>query len=266
MSDDQNLAGKVALVTGASRGIGRSCAIQMARQGARLILLGRDEVPLKVVKEEIEKLGGQASLLIADFARPEEAQEALQERLPAEKIDILVNNAGLYHSVEFDNLSDRDWHETLNVNLVVALLACRIVLHGKEGMIARQWGRIINISSISGLIPEAFAGAYSISKFSLNGATKALALSVAREKITVNAICPGWVDTKMANDEFADPEWCRLNGLPLDDARELTRFSIPQERFIEADEVAALAVFLCSEAARGITGQTINICGGLSLV
>ena len=132
-------------------------------------------------------------------------------------------------------------------------------------MIERNWGRIINISSISGKVAEAFGAAYSASKFAIIGLTQSMALEAAKHAITVNAICPGWVDTKMAGDQLSDDNYLSLTEQEPSQALEIARLSVPQMRFIAPEEVASLVVYLCSEQARGITGQAINICGGLSL-
>ena len=132
-------------------------------------------------------------------------------------------------------------------------------------MIELNWGRIINISSVSGKVGEIWGSAYSASKFALIGFTQSLSLEVARNGITVNAVCPGWVDTEMAKGQLEDPQWCKLNSVDPSESLSNACFSVPQMRFIEPSEVAALVVFLASVAARGITGQSINICGGLSL-
>ena len=126
-------------------------------------------------------------------------------------------------------------------------------------------GRIVNISSISGKSGEPYGAAYSSSKFAMIGLTQSLALEVARHGITVNAVCPGWVETDMAYEQLTDRRWCELNSLPVEDSVEIARLSIPREKFVKAEEVAALVRFLCSEDAQSITGQAINICGGLSL-
>jgi ketoreductase len=132
-------------------------------------------------------------------------------------------------------------------------------------MVERGWGRIINISSISGKTAEIWGSAYSASKFGMIGLTQALALEVARHNITVNAVCPGWVLTEMATEQLQDPQYCELTGSDPKDAIANAAYSVPQQRMIEPEEVAALVAFLASDRARGITGQAINICGGLSL-
>lgn len=178
------------------------------------------------------------------------------------KLDILVNNAGIFSASALVEQDVEDWRRVLEVNLTAAMRAAKAAL---PLMMERRWGRVINVSSISGKSGEPYGAAYSASKFGMLGMTQSLALEVARDGVTVNAVCPGWVETEMAVTQLTDEEWCRLNGIAREQSIEIARLSVPQERFIEPAEVAHLVSFLCSESARGITGQAINICGGLSL-
>ncbi|HEY9871487.1 MAG TPA: SDR family NAD(P)-dependent oxidoreductase [Candidatus Obscuribacterales bacterium] len=259
----RELAGKVAWVTGASRGIGRAIAIALAARGAALAIGARNAEALAGVRGSIESLGSSC------FAAPLDVRDGNQVESFAQQIaahlgapDILVNNAGIYRTEPVRGHSLHVWQETIETNLTSALLTSRCVI---DGMAAKGWGRIINIASISGKVAEAYGAAYSASKFGLIGLTQALALEVARLGITVNAVCPGWVKTDMAAEQLSDERWCRLNSLDTSEAADLARLSVPQERFIAAEEVADLVAFLCSGAARGITGQAINICGGMAL-
>src|SRR5262249_41921101 len=176
--------------------------------------------------------------------------------------DILVNNAGIYKTEPVRGHSLEIWQEIIDINLTGALLTSRCVL---DGMIEKGWGRIINISSISGKSGEAFGAAYSASKYGLIGLSQSMALEVARYGITVNAVCPGWVSTEMAVEQLTDQRWCKLNSLEPSESEEIARLSVPQERFISPEEVAELVAYLCTDSARGITGQAMNICGGMAL-
>ncbi len=257
------LAGRVAWVTGGSRGIGRAIALALADRGATVAIGARNMQALEAVRSEIESIGGTcliASLDVRDgdsiigFAR------AVADRLGT--ADILVNNAGIYKTEPVRGHSLEIWQETIETNLTGALLTSRAVL---EGMIEKGWGRIINISSISGKVAEVFGAAYSASKFGLIGLSQSLALEVARHGITVNAVCPGWVSTDMAAEQLTDERWCRLNAVEPAESQEIARLSVPLERFITPEEVAQLVAYLCTDSARGITGQAINICGGMAL-
>jgi NAD(P)-dependent dehydrogenase (short-subunit alcohol dehydrogenase family) len=174
----------------------------------------------------------------------------------------LINNAGVYQTAQVAGHTLNTWQKILDINLTGSMLLTSAFL---PGMLSQNWGRIVNVSSISGKSAEAYGAAYSASKFALLGLTQSTALESARNGVTVNAVCPGWVATDMAFEQIDDPDWQSLNGLPAQDAQEFTRLSVPQERFIEPSEVASLVAYLCTNEARGITGQAINVCGGLSL-
>ncbi len=271
---DRDLAGKNALVTGASRGIGRAIALELASRGARLALVARNEQLLADLSGQLESVGSQSIYKSLDISQDSFVSE-LSKWLKTEDFspDILVNNAGIYSTdyIRFDqpdewedsNSSSTElWKSTLAVNLTAPYLISKIFA---PKMIEKNWGRIINISSISGQKAEAYGSAYSASKFGLNGVTQSLALELARHGITVNSVCPGWVDTDMAQHQINDPQWCRLNDINPEESLDIARFSVPQMRLIEPAEVAGLVGYLCCERAKGITGQAINICGGLSI-
>lgn len=251
------------VVTGASRGIGKAIAIAFAKAGASVALLARTPDPLGAVAEEIAATGGKCVAIRCDIADEEDVKNAfeqLSKRFGAPHI--VINNAGIYNTYPVRDQDTAAWNRTLQTNLTGAMLVSRTAL---PPMIERGWGRIINISSISGKTGEAFGSAYSASKFGMIGLTQSLALEVAKCGITVNAICPGWVRTEMAVSQLEDPKWCNLNSIDPNESQAIACMSVPQERLIEPEEVADLALFLSTEAARGITGQSINICGGMSL-
>jgi 3-hydroxybutyrate dehydrogenase len=259
----RRLAGKIALVTGASRGIGRAIALSLAHQGAHVIATGRNPMPLAAVKAEIEGLGVNCRTLACDLAQIDKFIDLLESEVKAlGSIDILVNNAGVFKVEPILNHGKSVWDETLAVNLSAPFHLCRYAL---PQMTAKKWGRVINISSVSGKLAEPYGVAYCASKFGLIGLTQSLALETAKFGITVNAICPGWVLTEMALKQLGDEQWLKLNNIDPSQSLEIARLSSPQERFIEETEIADLVVYLCSNQARGITGQSINICGGLSL-
>jgi NAD(P)-dependent dehydrogenase (short-subunit alcohol dehydrogenase family) len=256
---------KKVLVTGASRGIGRACALSFGRLGADLALLSRRPEGLNKVKEQLNEIS--SNLLIVDEVIDVSQHEKLKDCLKRVKerlgsIDILINNAGIYITEEVNGHSLSAWQSTIDTNLTSAMVASSFVL---ADMVAQKWGRVINISSMSGKAGEAYGSAYSASKFGLIGLTQSMALEVARYGVTVNAVCPGWVRTDMALEQINDPRWCALNDIEQADSLDIARLSVPQERFVEASEVAALVTYLATDDARGITGQSINICGGLSI-
>lgn len=238
--------------------------MDLAMQGATLAIISRNLSALTETQKQIEDATKRTCLSFAcDVAEPdtlENVVERVQEQHGG--VDILVNNAGIFSATPVASQNLDAWRGVMEVNLTSALRASKAVL---PSMIERGWGRIINISSISGKTGEPYGAAYSASKFGMIGLTQSLALEVARHGITVNSVCPGWVDTAMAHEQLTDEDWCNLNQIERSQSVEIAKLSVPQERFIEPDEVAKFVCYLCSDFARGITGQAINICGGLSL-
>jgi 3-oxoacyl-[acyl-carrier protein] reductase len=260
---EHRLQGRRALVTGASRGIGRATALALAAQGADLAIVARKKDRLESVKQEIEALKVRCIAESADVSRDDELEKVMRKVTDSlGPPDILINNAGIYATEPLAEQTIETWRAVIDTNLTGAMWACKCVL---SDMIKAGWGRIVNISSISGKMGEAYGAAYSASKFGMVGLTQSLALEVARHGITVNAVCPGWVRTDMALEQLTDERWCALNQIDCADSVEIARLSVPQGRFIEPEEVAALVCFLCTEEARSITGQAINICGGMTL-
>jgi len=250
------LHNKVALVTGGSRGIGRAIALALSSQGASVAVGSR--TGCENVAKELSQQGAPilSGLMNVRYELSvDEFTNQIENNLGT--IDILVNNAGIYENHSIDGHCFDLWQQVLETNLTGAFLTCRRVL---PGMKKKRWGRIINISSISGKVAEISAGAYSASKFGLIGLTQSLALEVADSGITVNAVCPGWVKTELAHTQFTQED-AQNQSRPMQ-AEEIARLSIPQMRFIEAADVAQLVVYLCLEQAKSITGQAINICGG----
>jgi NAD(P)-dependent dehydrogenase (short-subunit alcohol dehydrogenase family) len=260
-----HLADKVVAITGASRGIGRAMAQLFAEAGAEVHCLARSSEPLESLREEIESRSGKCYVKVCDVSDFDNLQNVMTEiidRSKPKRVDILINNAGIYSTRAVRDMEHLQWSSTLNINCSSAFVATRAVL---EKMIEQRWGRVLFVSSISGKSGEPYGAAYSASKFAMLGLMQSLALEVAQFGITSNALCPGWVDTEMAHNQINDPQWCALNNLDVAQSEEIARLSVPQERLLEPLEVAQLALYLCSDAARGITGQAINICGGLSI-
>jgi len=250
----------VALITGASRGIGRAIARGYAREGAAIAVTARDAAELQSLVGEVQQGGGKAVAIPADLgdaAAPAQVIRHVLESLGT--IDILVNNAGIGGSagpspiVDFD---DALWYKTLALNLTAPYLLTKAVL---PVLVAKKWGRIINIASINGKIPSIHAVAYTASKHGLLGLTRTVALEVARDGITVNAICPGPVRTQM-NDRRLEYDAKRL-GLSF---TELESRLTPIGRRLDPDEIVPMAVLLASEESAAITGQAFNVCGGIA--
>jgi NAD(P)-dependent dehydrogenase (short-subunit alcohol dehydrogenase family) len=256
----RRLEGRVALITGASRGIGRAIARGYSREGAAIAATARNAAELQSLVDEVQQNGGRAVAIRADLgdtAAPAQVVGQVLESLGT--IDILVNNAGIGGSagpspvVDFD---DALWHKTLALNLTAPYLLTKAVL---PVLLAKKWGRIINIASINGKIPSIHAVAYTASKHGLLGLTRTVALEVARDGVTVNAICPGPVRTQM-NDKRLEYDAKRL-GLSF---AELESRLTPIGRRLEPDEIVPMAVLLASEESAPITGQAFNVCGGIA--
>jgi ketoreductase len=250
---------RVALITGAGRGIGRAIALAFAHEGARVALTARTAAELDEVVGKIRAAGGEAVAFASDLAAPGEPQLVVRETAAAlGPVEILVNNAGIGSSSDpkpVVNFDDNFWELTLRLNLTVPYLLCKAVL---PGMLARRWGRIVNVASINGKIGSLHGAAYAASKHGLLGLTRTLALEVAKDGITVNAVCPGPVHTVM-NDRRLEYD-AERRGISV---AELEQSLTPIGGRLEPEDVAPLAVYLASDEARMVTGQALNVCGGV---
>lgn len=250
------------MITGAGRGIGRAIAKSLAAEGHRVVVTARSQNELATLETEITGSGGQVFAVTSDLAdRSAPARLDEQVRRHWGPIEILVNNAGIGSSaspkplVEFD---DNFWELTFAVNVTAPYLLTKLVL---PSMIERRWGRIINIASVNAKIPSYHGAAYTASKHAIVGLTKAAAREVGDQGITVNAICPG-VTRSLMNDKRLEYDARRLGK----SVAQLEAESTPLGRRLEPEEIAALAVFLASDASRAINGQAINVCGGMVMM
>ena len=255
------LKDKTALITGASRGIGRAIALGFAAQGARVAVTARTVRDLDSLVGQIQASGREALAIPADLLDLSTVPGVVglaEEELGS--LDILVNNAGLGSSsdpkpvIDFD---DRFWDRSLALNLTVPYLLCKAVL---PSMIKRKGGRIINIASLASRTPQIHGVAYAASKHGLLGLTRTLALEVAKDGITVNAICPGPVQTEM-NDRRIQYDSGRL-GIEFS---ELEARLTPIGRRLQPPEMVPMAILLASDESAAITGQAFNICGGMAM-
>ena len=255
---DGTLKGSVALVTGGGRGIGRAIAMSIARAGGSVAVAARTAAEITAVAREIQRIGVGAAAIacdVTDEASVARAVADVRERLGP--VDILVNNAGLAESAPLSRTDSKLWERVLDVNLTGTYLCTRETL---PAMIERKNGRIINIASVAGKVGFMYTSAYCAAKHGVLGFTRAVALEVASKGITVNAICPGWVDTDMTTTSVA--RIVQKTGRSAAEARSALEAMSPQRRLVQPDEVATVAVFLAGPGAHGITGQAINVDGG----
>jgi len=251
------LKGKTALVTGSTSGIGLGLAKALAAQGANIVMNGFGEVDAAVA--QVKALGVQVSYHGADMSKPTEI-EAMVRHAEATfgGVDILVNNAGIQHVSRVENFPPERWDAVIAINLSSAFHASRFAL---PGMQARNWGRILNIASVHGLVASAEKSAYVAAKHGLVGLTKVTALENATSGVTCNAICPGWVLTPLVQKQV-DAKAAAL-GISNEDAkRQLLAEKEPSLQFTTPQELGALAVFLCSTAADNVRGVAWNMDGG----
>lgn len=244
------MQGKVALVTGAGRGIGRAIAHALAESGAKVALCSRTEANVRQVAEEIQLRGGEALPFALDISEAEPVEQMVQVVLERwGRLDILVNNAGITRDNLLLRMKEEEWDEVVRVNLKGAFLCTRSAL---KPMLRERWGRILNISSVVGWTGNAGQANYAASKAALIALTRSVALEVGSRGITCNTILPGFIETEMTARLTEPIRQKALERIPLG------RFGVPED-------VASVVLFLCSEAAAYITGQTIVVDGGLTI-
>jgi 3-hydroxybutyrate dehydrogenase len=249
---------RVALVTGGGRGIGQSVARKLARLGADVIVSARTRNEIEAVAAGLRAQGRRAHAIAADLGDRSGCETLLREAVDRMgRVDILVNNAGVHHVAPVDVETDEGWHRVMAVNLHSAFYLTRATL---PAMRDRRWGRIINVGSTSSLKGTAGEPAYTASKHALLGLTRAVAIDAAPYNVTVNAVCPWYVDTDMAR-AIAAMEADR-QGEPTDTVWRRLEATNPQGRMITADEVADLIAYLCTSGARPITGQALVVASG----
>ena len=242
------LAGRIALVTGASQGIGRACALELAKAGATVALAARNVEKLVEVAAEIVAAGGTAQAFALDVASEESIKECAKAVLAAfGNVHILVNNAGITRDILALRMKKKDWDDVLTTNLTGAFLLTQAVM---SSMVKGRWGRIINITSVVGETGQAGQANYAASKAGLIGLTKSLARELASRTVTVNAIAPGYIETAMT-------------AVLTDDQKNAMTQHIPLGRVGTDMDIAHAVAFLASEAAGYITGHTLDVNGGM---
>ena len=242
------VAGRVALVTGASQGIGRACALKLAADGAILALCARNEAKLAEVAAEIVAAGGTAHPFVLDLASEDSIKECAKAVLAQlGKVEILVNNAGITRDILALRMKRKDWDDVITTNLTGAFLMTQAVM---QSMLKGRWGRVINITSVVGEAGQAGQANYAASKAGLIGLTKSLARELASRTVTVNAIAPGFIETAMT-------------AVLTDEQKTAMTSQVPLGRTGTDQDVAAAVAFLASEEAGYITGHTLDVNGGM---
>ncbi len=237
------------LITGSSSGIWYAIAKLLIDEGFNVVITGKNIEKLTKASRQINARG----FIAEDLSEKDVAHKIFEKAVDIlGNVDILINNAGLYLWSKAEKTPLKEAEKLLKVNLQVPLELCSLAV---PEMKSNKWGRIINIGSISGAVGEANASAYSASKAGLIGLTKSLALELAEYGITVNVINPGWVKTDLVEDVFEEGKLSEFEQIDL----------VPQKRWIEPIEIAELVKYLISDSARGVTGQSLNLCCGLSL-
>lgn len=240
--------GKVAVVTGGARGIGRALTEAFAREGAKVVISGRDEAALEVARGAVTASGAEAIAVRADVSQEADADALCDRALEAfGRADILVNNAGVTRDGLLLRMKDADWEQVLGTNLTGAFHCIRAFA---KPMMKQRWGRIVNVSSVVGLTGNAGQANYAASKAGLLGLTKAVAKELASRHITVNAVAPGFIETAMT-DALTEK------------VREGLMTQIPMGRLGKPGDVASAVAFLCSEDAAYVTGQVLTVDGGM---
>jgi 3-hydroxybutyrate dehydrogenase len=255
------LNGRCALVTGGGRGIGRAVALDLAREGARVAVASRTAADVEETARQVTAAGGSAVALTVDVTSSEDVKR-LFARAAAEMgpVDVLVANAGVAPSALLAKTSDELWRQAIETNLSGTFYAMREAL---PGMVERGWGRVVNVASIAARSGAPYISAYAASKHGVLGLTRCAALEVAAKGVTVNAVCPGYVDTPMVDTGIA--RIVQKTGIDPAVARRNLEEMSPQKRIFTVEEVSALVLFLCGEGARGINGQALTLDGGAVL-
>ena len=255
------LQGKKAVVTGAGRGIGAAVARALAAEGAAVVVSARSVTEIEAVAAELRDAGAEARAVPCDVTAPVSvAALAETARGFLGGIDILVNNAGIASSAPLKAITLEEWNRLFAVNATGTFLCTQAFA---PGMVACGWGRVVNVASIAGRTGAPYIAAYAASKHAVLGFTRSIAAELATTGVTVNAVCPGYVDTDMTRDTVE--RIVAKTGLPEEKAIAAITKTSPQGRLLEAAEVAYLVVVLCDPRAKGVTGQAITLDGGALL-
>ncbi len=255
---EPSLGGRVAVVTGGGRGVGRAVARLLAGSGAGVVVASRTLADVQAVADDITASGGAACAVCCDVSDGDSVAHLAREAVGAlGGVDILVTSAGIALSAPFHRTSFDDWQRVLAVNAGGTFLCMQAFL---PAMLERGWGRVVTVASIAGLSGDRYTSAYAASKHAVLGLMRSVAAEVAGRGVTVNAVCPGFLDTDMTRETI--DRIAAATGRDRQAAAAAIAGRNPQQRLITADEVASAVVFLCGEAARGINGEAFVIDGG----
>jgi NAD(P)-dependent dehydrogenase (short-subunit alcohol dehydrogenase family) len=255
---EMSLAGRVAVVTGGGRGAGAAIAQALASAGAAVVVAARSRSEIEAVAARLTAAGARAWAFACDVADAGSVQRLVDSvRDHVGSVDVLVNNAGVALGAPLAKTSIDDWQRVMAVNATGTFLCTRAWL---PGMSERGWGRVVNIASVAGLTGDRYVSAYTASKHAVIGFTRAVAAEAAGKGVTVNAVCPAYLDTEMTDATLAGITGA--TGRSRAEALEAIVARSPQKRLVTVDEVAAAVLYLCGDAARGVTGTSLVIDGG----
>lgn len=256
-----DIAGKVVIITGAGRGIGRETAELCAAEGASVVLAARSKDELEEVAAACVAKGGKALVHACDLATPEAAGELVKAAVAAYgRVDVLVNNAGTNHIGSLVMTKEEEWRTLYELNVFAVM---RLTQAALKQMIRAKSGRIINVASVSAKVGAPYNTAYASSKGAILGFTRSLAKEVAMLGVTVNAVCPWFVDTKLVR--YGMGKRGQMTGVSAEEFLKKVAEDSPQKRVIEAREVAGMILYLMSPEARAVNGQSLNVCGGVAM-
>ena len=252
------MKGRTAVITGAGRGVGAAVAARLAQAGATVLVAARTQSQVEGVAERLRADGHMAYAAVCDVSDPASVEQLAARAMESlGTVDVLVNNAGVASAAPLTKTSLDEWNRAFAVNATGPFLCMRAFL---PGMMQRGWGRVVNVASVAGLRGDRYIAAYAASKYALLGLTSVAAAETASRGVTVNAVCPGYLDTDMTRESVA--RISRSTGRTEAEALEAILQTTTQKRLIERDEVAEAVAYFCTDAARSVNGATLVMDGG----